>query len=574
VSDQAGSKTTLTRWIIKSPVMADGGCPDSDFSPVIDAILTNREIVSAAQRQAFLEPKLADLSDPFEMPGMTTAVERVFAAADRGEKVALYGDYDVDGVTSLTLLKAILDAYGILCGTFLPHRIGEGYGLSIDGLDRCLEEQSPDLLIAVDCGTTSIEEIQWLKSRGVESVILDHHEPSPDGLPDCIALVNPKVPEPGKSCRLDYLCSAGVVFKLAHAMLKKRPVEGFRLRDYLDVVAVGTVADIVPLREENRTLVKRGLHELARTRSAGLAALAEIAGINPPYGAQDISFRISPRLNAAGRLDTAAAALDLMLCENPREAQRLAADLDRQNQTRQELEHGAAASAIASIENEHAGQCDHGIVIASREWHPGVVGIVASRICRKFHRPAFVIAVDDNGVGKGSGRSIGGISLVDIINSGRCHLLSGGGHDMAAGISIREDQVDAFRVHLNTHVRDTMDPEDMVPRLHIDTECRLEQLHLEILDEFLRLEPFGAANPEPLLIARNVAPTSEPRILKDKHYRFSLQQDRVVRDAIYFNGVENGLPRPPWDVAFNIMRNDFRGRVSLQMNVRALRPAE
>lgn len=574
MSAHVGSEPAQARWIIKTPAMAVTNCADSDFAPVIDAILVNRDIVSAADRAAFLEPKLADLADPFEMPGMAAAVERIFAAADQGEKVALYGDYDVDGVTSLTLLKTVLDAYNIVSGTFLPHRIDEGYGLSIDGLERCLEEQSPSLLVAVDCGTTSIDEVEWLKKRGVETVILDHHEPAPHGLPDCSALVNPKAPEPGVPCRFDYLCSAGVVFKLAHAMLKERPVAGFNLRNYLDIVAVGTVADIVPLREENRTLVKRGLQELACTHNVGLAALAEIAGINPPYGAQDISFRISPRLNAAGRLDTAAAALDLMLCENPMQARELAGELDKQNQSRRELEHRASTNAIATIENGAAGECLHGIVVADRDWHPGVVGIVASRISRKFHRPAFVIAIDENGVGKGSGRSISGVSLVDVINSGRCHLLTGGGHEMAAGISIREEDIDAFRVHLNSHVRNSTTPEDLLPRLHIDTECRLEQLQLEILDHYQRLEPFGAANPEPLLIARNINPTSEPRILKDKHYRFTLQQGKIVRDAIYFNGVEDGLPPPPWDIAFTVMRNDFRGRVSLQMNIRAIRSAE
>ena len=574
MSAQTGSETTQTHWIIKTPVIADTGDSCSDFSPVIDAILANRNIASPADHDSFLDPKLADLADPFEMPNMAAAVERVFAAADRGEKVALYGDYDVDGVTSLTLLKTVLDAYNIAVGTFLPHRINEGYGLSIGGLQRCLAEQSPALLIAVDCGTTSIDEITWLREQGVETVILDHHEPSPDGLPDCCALVNPKAPGPGLSSRFDYLCSAGVVFKLAHAMLKERPVDGFNLRDYLDIVAVGTIADIVPLKEENRILVRRGLLELAHTHNAGLAALAEIAGIDPPYGAQDISFRISPRLNAAGRLDTATAALDLMLCENPKHARELAARLDKQNQQRQELEHKASGEALEAIEKGKAGECSHGIVIADRDWHPGVVGIVASRISRKFHRPTFIISIDETGVGKGSGRSIEGISLVDVINSGRPHLLSGGGHGMAAGISIHEDNIDSFRNHLNDYVRNTTTPDDLVPRLHIDAECSLKQLRLQILEHYQQLEPFGAANPEPVLLARNVNPTSEPRILKDKHYRFTLQQGNAVCDAIYFNGVENKLPPPPWDVAFAIMRNDFRGRVSLQMNVRAIRATE
>ncbi len=571
---------SATRWVLKNAAAAHGAAPAQGpgaLPPVLEAVLATRGIgATAEEREAFLNPKLSGLGDPFAMPEMRPAVERLLEAVDRGERVALYGDYDVDGVTSLTLLKTALAAYGLDPGTFLPHRIDEGYGLSRDGLERCLSEHSPTLLVAVDCGTTSIDEAAWLAGQGVDLIILDHHEASPAGRPQCAALVNAKAaPDGHPGAEYAYLCSAGVVFKVAHALLKARPVEGFDLREYLDLVAVGTVADIVPLVGVNRALVRRGLGELARTRNCGLAALAEVAGVNPPYGAMDIGFRIGPRLNAAGRLDTAAAALEVLLCEDPCEARALAEDLDARNRERQELERRTAEEAMEMLASGAAGESSHGIVLGKRGWHPGVVGIVAARVARAFYRPTFIVAIDEEtGLGKGSGRSIAGVSLVEAINSGREHLVAGGGHDMAAGISIAEDQIAAFRKHLNGHVRANASPDDLMPLLELDAECRLAELRLPLLDTYRRLEPFGSSNPEPVLLARRVSPTFEPRVLKDKHYRMTLRQGSAVCDAMYFGGVEHGLPDPPWDAAFTILRNDFRGRVSLQMNIKALRPAE
>jgi single-stranded-DNA-specific exonuclease len=572
VNPPKGVEQTETRWVLRAaPAEVD---PAGDFPRVIEAILAMRGVDTPEKRAEFLDPKLSGLADPFEMPDMQAAVDRVLAAADSGEKVAIYGDYDVDGVTSLTLLKQILDAYGIDAGPFMPHRVAEGYGLSLDGLERCLAEHSPSLLIAVDCGTTSIAETAWLAERGVDTIILDHHEALPDERPTCVAMVNPKAGIDGKGAQFDYLCSVGVVFKLAHALLKARPQEDFNLREHLDVVAVGTIADIVPLVAENRALVRRGLKELGRTRNAGLGALAELAGVNPPYGAGDIGFRIGPRLNAAGRLDTAGAALDLLLCEDPGKARILAAQLDDRNRQRQKVERIASDEAMEMIADGSAGESEHAIVIGKRGWHPGVVGIVAARVSRKFYRPTFIIAIDDEGVGKGSGRSIEGVSLVDAINSGREFLISGGGHSMAAGVSLKEDQIEAFRAHLNAHVREHASPEDLKPLLKLDAECDLAELRMPLLETYQQLEPFGDSNPEPVLLARGVSPTSEPRVMKEKHYRLTIRQDCAVCDAIYFNGAEFELPRPPWDIAFTILRNEFRGRISLQMNVKAIRTAQ
>lgn len=574
MSTEAGAEALGTRWVMRPGPDAATTGGGGDLPRLVEAILAKRGIDTPEKRAEFLDPKLGEIADPFEMPDMADAVERIFAAADNGEKVAIYGDYDVDGVTSLTLLKTVLNAYGIDAGTFLPHRVAEGYGLSLDGLKRCLDEHSPALLIAVDCGTTSIEETAWLGEKGVDTVILDHHEALPDQRPTCVALVNAKACGDAPGARFDYLCSVGVVFKLAHAMLKTRPLEDFDLREHLDVVAVGTVADIVPLLGENRALVRRGLQELARTRNAGLAALVEVARINPPYGAGDIGFRIGPRINAAGRLDSAGAALDLLLCEDPAEARLLAAQLDECNRQRQTVERHASDEMMQMIADGSAGECEHAIVVGKRGWHPGVVGIVAARVSRKFYRPTFVIAIDEDGVGKGSGRSIDSISLVDAINSGREFLLTGGGHAMAAGISLREEQIEPFRAHLNAHVRENTSPDDLRPLLKLDTECQLAELSLQLLDTYRQLEPFGASNPEPVLFACGVVPTSEPRVMKEKHYRLTLRQKSAICDAIYFGGAEHELPRPPWDVAFTILRNDFRGRVSLQMNVKAIRAAQ
>ena len=560
-----GEKT----WIVRG--VADGTPPETPGThPLIAGILHERGYCSSEEQLAFLDPKLHSLSDPFQLPGMAEAAERILAAVDAGERVALYGDYDVDGVTSLALFKSVLATYGLDARTFLPHRMDEGYGLSLDGLERCLHEHSPNLIIAVDCGTASVEEVAWLKDeRGIDTIICDHHEARPDGLPECIALVNPKMGDD-----FHYLCSAGVVFKIAHALLKLRPVDGFDLRGFLDVVAVGTVADIVPLVGENRALVRRGMHELARTRNHGLAALVEASGASAPFDSGDIGFKLGPRLNAAGRLDSAQAALDLLLTQDREQARRLAAGLDERNRERQQIEADIREQALALAVETFDPERDCAIVLGSPEWHAGVVGIVASRIAKKFHRPTFIIAFDENGEGKGSGRSVEGISLVAAIDECRGHLIKGGGHEMAAGISIEHDKLDAFRAAFDDAIRSQVTGDELVPRLYVDAVTELRDITSELLSSYLRLEPLGQQNPRPVFMVRGVHPADEPRVLKEKHLRLSFHQSGVRREAMFFGGNEEPLPPPPWDIAFTINRNEYRGEVSLQMIVEDIRAAE
>src|SRR4029077_4439842 len=298
----------------------------------------------------------------------------------------LFGDYDVDGVTSLALLDQMLRAYGGAPDLFLPLRMEEGYGLSRESVERCLEQHYPQLLVAVDCGTASVSEIAEIKSRGIDVIVLDHHEPQSE-LPDCVAIVNPKI----RDCGMEYLCSVGIVFKLCHALLKTRLLPGFDLKARLDLVALGTVADIVPLRDENRVLVQRGAIEIGRTSRIGLRKLMQAARVRSPISPEDIGYRLGPRLNAAGRLSTAEKSLRLLLTHDDREATMLAAELDQQNRERQEVEKQIFDAAIKKIEDQLEVARDASIVVGAPGWHPGVLGIVASRIARRYHRPTIVI---------------------------------------------------------------------------------------------------------------------------------------------------------------------------------------
>src|SRR6266853_4612900 len=390
--------------------------------------------------EEFLRPRLKSLSDPFLLPQIEMAVVRILAALDGHERVVLFGDYDVDGVTSLALLDEMLRAYGGAPELFLPLRMEEGYGLSYESVERCLEEHHPQLLIAIDCGTSSVEEIAVLKRRGVDVVVLDHHEPK-SALPNCVAIVNPKI---DPSSPFHYLCSVGIVFKLCHALLKKRPLENFDLKSKLDLVALGTVADIVPLRGENRTFVQRGAIEIARSTRLGLKKLIEVSGVRPPILTEHIGFRLGPRLNASGRLSNAQRSLQLLLTQDEAEAASLAELLDKENRERQEVEKEIFRAADEQIAREFDPARDAAIVVGARGWHPGVLGIVASRISRKYHRPAIVIEFEENGIGKGSGRSIEGLNLVEALNRCSGSLQKYGGHEMAAGLTILEKDVDLF----------------------------------------------------------------------------------------------------------------------------------
>ena len=560
-----------TRWILLPPEELNGG-PIS-WSEIcgcesVARLLFRKGFNTVDEVQAFLQPRLKSLSDPFSLPNMKAAVTRILAALDRRERIVLFGDYDVDGVTSLALLAETLRAYGAIPDLFLPLRMEEGYGLSHDSVQRCIQQFHPQLLIALDCGTSSGAEIVDLRKRGVEVIVLDHHEPK-SALPECVAVVNPKV-DPGSP--LHYLCSVGIVFKLCHALLKTRPID-FDLKSKLDLVALGTVADIVPLRGENRTLVQRGAIEIARSTRPGLKKLIEVSGVRPPIFTEDIGYRLGPRLNAAGRLSTAEKSLRLLLTRDETEATELAAFLDKQNRARQEVEKRIFAAAEDKIAKEFDPSRDAAIVVFERDWHPGVLGIVASRIAHKYHRPAIVIGFDENGVGKGSGRSIEGLNLVQTLSRCADKIDKYGGHEMAAGLTVQEKNLDLFAKQFHQVTRDLLSEEDLQPRLRLDHEISFAELNFDFLGWHEMLQPFGNGNPQPLFLARGVESVAVPRIVGEKHLQLRLRQHNYHQRAIFFGAAAGALPKQPWDIAFRIRPDEYEGETRLEIRVEAVREA-
>ena len=536
-------------------------------SDCIARLLFRMGFSSSSEVDLFLRPRLKSLSDPLLLPQMERAIHRIFAALDRGERLVLFGDYDVDGITSLALLSTMLNAYGAKPGLFLPLRREEGYGLSRESIERCLDQFQPQLLVAVDCGTSSVQEIAMLKARGVDVIVLDHHEPKSE-LPECIAIVNPKIDE---GCAFHYLCSVGIVFKLCHALLKARPLPGFDLRTHLDLVALGTVADIVPLQDENRTFVQRGAQEIARSTRPGLKKLMEISGVRPPILPEHIGFRLGPRLNAAGRLATAEKALQLLLTNDEIESENLARLLDQQNSERQEIERNIVAAAEEKIASEYDPIKHAAIVVGAPDWHPGVLGIVASRIARRFHRPAIIIGFDQNGSGKGSGRSIEGLSIIEALHRCQQWLDKYGGHEMAAGVSLRQENMAGFVDAFQRAARELLTDDQLQPRLRIDHELAFCDLNFDLLHWHELLQPFGNGNRQPVFFARAVEPVAAPQVVKEKHLILRLRQKNFHQRAVYFDGARVELPPPPWDIAFQIRADEYEGEPRLGVQVQALR---
>lgn len=558
------------RWTLPppaDPLLAGRLLRELEIPPFLAALLVRRGYGEPASAREFLHPKMKLLQAPELLPQMSLAAGRVLEALRAGRRIVLYGDYDVDGVTSLALLSRVFKAFGGQAECFLPLRVEEGYGLSAAGVERCCEMHRPELLIAVDCGTTSVREIAALRTRGVEVIVLDHHEPGPER-PDCTALVNPK-------CGKDFhdLCSAGIAFKLAHAMQRLAPVEDLDLRQYFDLVALATVADIVPLSGENRIFVRHGLHQMVATRWAGIAALMRVAGVSPPVRGSDVGFRLGPRINAAGRLGPAQEALRLLLTDDSGEAARLAASLDVHNRERQGVEKLVVREAEDWVAENYVPGRDTTIVAGRRDWHVGVLGVVASRVMRQHHRPTFIVGFDESGLGKGSGRSIEGLPLVDLLRQCSAHLEKFGGHDMAAGLTVEERCFPEFRKAFEAAARSLANEELLTPRLKLDAEIELHDLDSMILEAQDLIEPFGAANPQPILYTRAISPSGVPRTMKEKHLKIEFPVGRRRVPAVFFNAKFDDLPRPPWDVAYTLEWNAWQGRTEAQMRIVDVRRA-
>lgn len=555
-------------------------------SPALAQVLINRGHRAPESAAKFLKPRLADLSDPFLLPDMKAAVERVFAAIERREKIVIFGDYDVDGVTATAQLCQLLRALGAEVGCYLPNRMEEGYGLSQGAVEACVAAQQPKLLVAVDCGTTAATQIEWLASRGVEAIVLDHHEmPEGSKLPRCVALVNPK--REGSETPWHYLASAGLAFKFGHALLKEGrnrnlpAADAVDLKQWLDLAAIGTIADIVPLIGENRLIAAAGLPQIAATRRVGLRALLEVAQIRPPVTPYHVGFGIGPRLNAAGRLQDAEKALELLLSDDCAKSLELARWLDGNNRERQAIEKQIAEEATKRTAQDFHAHRDYVIVQADPAWHIGVVGIVASRVLRTFYRPTIIIGgapPEATGDGwRGSGRSIEGYDITAGLSHCRELLLRFGGHEMAAGLSVAPENIAKFRDALNEHARQTIPPEALVPAWRLDAELLFADLSEELVEELSRIEPTGQENPKPLFCARGVRIRNEPRVVgkTGEHLKLWLTDGRNSFDAIGFGmGKREFKAGDAVDIVFAPEINEYEGRRSVQLKLQDVQAAE
>jgi single-stranded-DNA-specific exonuclease len=571
------------RWLpaTPQPLLAESLAGQIKISPLLAQCLINRGLSEHGVIRQFLQPRLKQLADPFQLPDMEKAVARLLRARELGESLVIFGDYDVDGVTSTVLLVQVLRALGWQANSYLPHRLAEGYGLSQDGVENCLNKYPTKLLLAVDCGSTAVQTIGWLKQREVDVIVLDHHQISSPA-PDAVALVNPQAtPDQGlQTSDFKELCSVGLAFKLAHALVKRGRETGlpgaaeFDLRPLLDLVALGTIADLVPLTGENRILVTAGLERLNRTQRPGLVALKEVAQSPAQLGSSEVGFQLAPRLNASGRLETAEESLRLLMAENLEEAVPLAQNLDARNRERQKIERTIAEEASGAVRARFEPAKDFVIVEGRLLWHIGVVGIVASRVLQEFYRPTIIIG-GEGGCWRGSGRSIAGFDLAAALRECDDLLVRHGGHAMAAGLTIEPDKLEAFRSRLNEFARRMLKPEDLQPPLRLDAEVGLAHITLDALAELDQLKPVGQGNPVVQFFARNVSHQRPlQRMGADKqHVKMWVTDGKAVHEAVWWKAGKGSLPVGKFDLAFAPQANDFNGMRSVQLKVLDWRPA-
>lgn len=540
--------------------------------PLASRTLASRGLADLAAAERFLVPRLEDLPDPFSMKDMEQAADRLVRAVESGERIACYGDYDVDGVTSTVLLAGFLGSAGADVATYTPHRLVEGYGLNASAVGR-LAAQGVKLLVTLDCGITSVAEVEEARRLGVDVVVVDHHT-VPVELPAAVAILNPH--RPGCGYPSKHLAAVGVTFNLVLALRRRLRERGRfgpsrpepNLREALDLVALGTVADVVPLVEVNRILVRHGLAEIARGRRPGLRALKAVAGVaaGAPVTAGQVGFRLAPRINAAGRLDDAGRGVRLLAAGDERAALPLAEELDRENRARQEIERQMLDEAIADATRLVDGGA-RGLVLARHGWHPGVVGIVAARVAERFHRPAVLVGIVD-GVGKGSGRSVEGFHLYDALAACADHLTRFGGHRHAAGVTVDPGAVDAFRRAFEKHAAERMADEDLVPRTRIEGWAREELLDERGASDLERLAPFGAGNAEPVFGLRATPSRARQVGAGGAHLKLRLAD----RDAIGFSlGDRLALCAAPVEAAVSLGFDEWDGSRRLQLKVRDLR---
>jgi len=568
------STTAPKRWIIAPPVTPDHLARFPNISPLVVQVLYNRNVREPEKVQAFLAQE-APLHDPFRLKGMDAAVERIARAIQDGERIAVYGDFDADGVTATALLTQTLQALGATVAPYIPDRVDEGYGLNTDALDR-LAARGANLIVTVDCGIRSSNEVAHGNRLGLDIIVTDHHSVGPE-LPPALAVINPK--QPGSKYPFKGLAGVGIAFKLAQALLKRMaPSVGnspsLREKDLFDLVALGTVADVVPLIDENRSLVQRGLRQLNVPRRKGLQALMGSAGIKPGrVNSTAIGFMLGPRINAAGRLQSAMLAYFLLMTRHQDKASRYADQLTQLNRERQRLTLEATEHARTQILDE-AGHVPHLLFATSPDFKSGIVGLVASRLKDEFYRPS-VVAERGQKVSRASCRSIPEFHITRALDECADLLVRHGGHKMAAGFTVRNENLSALEERLQAIAGQKLAEADLIPRLQIDAELTLGPDLYDRYEQLALLQPFGEANPEPVFLSRGLRVGRRQAIGSDgQHLKFTVSGGKAWWDAIAFRRGKEADELPERiDLAYHLDMNEWNGRKRLQLVVQDWRPA-
>jgi single-stranded-DNA-specific exonuclease len=547
-------------------------------NPITATVLVNRDIKTLPDAQCFFNSSLNNLRPPFSLQDMEAAVNRIYKAIVDHEKILVFGDYDVDGITAVVVLLNFLRYVGADVSYYIPHRITEGYSIQPRHISQYARPNQVDLIITADCGSGSHQAVEAANRFGIDMVITDHHNIS-EGIPPALAVINPKRPD--CSADLQNLAGVGVAFFLLICLRTHLRKKGFwdekpepNLKEYCDLVALGTVADMVPLIEENRILCKTGIEIIKAGQRPGLRALVEASAIqNQSPNAEDIAFRLAPRLNAAGRMDHAARAVDLLCATDTDSAEKTAHTLNLLNRKRQDLEKGILKDIQQFIENNPSLLRRQTLVLSREGWHAGVLGIVASRLMQKYHRPVVLISLQD-GMGKGSARGVEGLNLYDALADCQSFLENFGGHAMAAGLQIREEKITDFQNAFESVIQRTTSPDALTPVIHIDCELEFTSISDCFIDELELLMPYGTGNPEPLFLARNVKVLNS-KIVGQNHRRMFLSQTsgyaRTTIPAIQFNVEADDAQKTSFDqIVFRLHYNRWNGKKSPQMVIEGL----
>jgi len=530
---------------------------------LLSTLLTNRGITEEAEITKFLNPKRSDFYDPFGMPDMEKAAERILKAIKDKEQIIIYGDYDVDGITSVTVLKSFLEERGIQVNVYIPNRLNEGYGLNKTAMEE-IAKQGNKLMITVDCGITAVDEVEYAKTFGIETIITDHHEPAEE-LPKAIAVVDAKRKDNKYECR--NLAGVGVVFKLIQALSIKLGLDPKEYLKYLDIVCVGTISDIVPLTDENRVIVKLGLKLVEQTKNLGLKEILQSCGYSK-INSTTISFGVAPRINACGRMGHQEEALNLLLSKEENEVKELTQKINEYNKTRQEIEKNIYNEAVEQIEKEGL-DTKNTIVVSGKGWHHGVIGIVSSKITELYFKPSILLCEED-GECKGSGRSIPGFDLHEALMECNDTIDKFGGHAMAVGINIKKEKVEEFKEEFEKIAKEK-EVDKIIPILNLDAEIKLDDVNKEMVDSLKELEPFGEANKMPIFAFRNLKIDSIRSLSEGKHLRLSVKDNKNIINAIGFNmGALADTYRigDRVDIAGNLEINSFNGVDSIQINIK------